>query len=37
MTNMEELVETYLTIRAEREKLKATYESEDEELKTDME
>jgi len=37
MTNMEELVETYLTIRAEREKLKATYEAEDEELKTDME
>ena len=37
MTNMEELVETYLTIRTEREKLKATYESEDEELKTDME
>ena len=37
MTDAEALVETYFTIRREREKLKAEYESQDSELKADME
>lgn len=37
MTDTNALVETYLTIRREREKLKAEYESQDSELKGDME
>ncbi len=37
MDNVEALVETYLTLRRERETLKAQYESQDSELKKDME
>ena len=37
MNNAEALVETYLTLRRERERIKADYESRDEGLKTDME
>lgn len=37
MDNVEALVETYLTLRRERETLKAQYESQDAELKKDME
>jgi hypothetical protein len=37
MDNVESLVQTYLTLRKEREMLKAEYESEDSELKQDME
>ena len=37
MVNMEELVKAYLTIRNEREKLKALFEQQDEALKGDME
>lgn len=37
MDNVEALVETYLTLRRERETLKAQYESQDTELKKDME
>jgi hypothetical protein len=37
MDNVEVLVETYLTLRKEREMLKAEYESKDSELKQDME
>ena len=37
MTDANALVETYLTIRKEREKLKAEYESQDSEMKQDME
>lgn len=36
MSNAEELVQTYLTIRNEREKLRAKYEVEDDVLKQDM-
>jgi hypothetical protein len=37
MDNVESLVQTYLTLRKEREMLKAEYESKDSELKQDME
>ena len=37
MNNAEMLVETYLTLRRERERIKTDYESRDEGLKTDME
>lgn len=37
MADAEHLVETYLTIRRQRETLKADYESKDSELKGDME
>lgn len=37
MADAEALVETYLTLRRERERLKADYESRDEGLKHDME
>ena len=37
MADTNALVETYLTIRREREKLKAEYEKQDGELKEDME
>lgn len=37
MSNAEELVKTYLTIRAQRDNLRASYESEDDRLKKDME
>jgi len=37
MANAEELVKTYLTIRRQRETLKAEYESQDSDLKRDME
>ena len=37
MNDTEVLVGTYLTLRGEREKLKAQYEADDKELKTDME
>jgi helix-turn-helix protein len=37
MDDVESLVETYLTLRKEREMLKAEYESKDSELKQDME
>ncbi len=37
MADANALVETYLTIRKEREKLKAEYESQDSEMKQDME
>lgn len=37
MNNAEVLVETYLTLRREREKIKADYEQRDEVLKQDME
>lgn len=37
MSNAEQLVETYLTLRREREKIKADYESRDGSLKSDME
>jgi hypothetical protein len=37
MDNVEALVETYLTLRRERETRKAQYESQDAELKKDME
>ena len=37
MADTNALVETYLTIRREREKLKAEYESQDSEMKQDME
>ena len=37
MADANALVETYLTIRREREKLKAEYESQDSEMKQDME
>lgn len=36
MSNAEQLVETYLTIRSERESLKARFETADEMLKADM-
>lgn len=36
MNDAEVLVETYLTLRREREKIKAEYESRDEALKLDM-
>lgn len=37
MNNAEQLVETYLTLRREREKIKADYEAQDGMLKSDME
>jgi len=37
MNDINALVQTYLTIRREREKLKAEYENKDGELKADME
>lgn len=37
MTDVESLVETYLTIRRQRETLKAEFESKDGDLKNDME
>lgn len=37
MNNAEVLVETFLALRGEREKLKANYEAADESLKADME
>jgi hypothetical protein len=37
MNDAEVLVETYLTLRRERERIKADYESRDEALKNDME
>lgn len=37
MDNVEVLVQTYLTLRKEREMLKAEFESKDNELKADME
>lgn len=36
MSDTEALVETYLTIRRQRENLKSSYEVEDEKLKTDL-
>lgn len=36
MSNMESLVEAYLTIRNERERIKAEYEAADQELKEQM-
>jgi len=37
MTDVEALVETYLTIRRQRETLKVEYEAQDSALKTDIE
>lgn len=37
MSNAEELVQTYLAIRAERERLKAEYEAKDSDMKSNME
>ena len=37
MTDAEALVETYLTIRRQRESLKASFEAQDNELKAEME
>jgi len=36
MVNTEALVETYLTIRRQRENLKSSYEAQDGTLKADM-
>ena len=36
MNNAEELVEVYLTLRQERERIKALFDSKDNELKADM-
>lgn len=37
MSNAEELVKTYLTIRAQRDNLRVSYENQDESLKKDLE